>query len=78
MKNLVTHLRPHLDDVCALWLLRRYLPEAKDAEIGFVATNERGGDVHDSADTVHIGVGRGMFDEHKGDVGECEIGRAHV
>ncbi len=71
MKNLVTHLRPHLDDVCALWLLRRYLPEAKDAEIGFVATNERGGDVHDSADTVHIGVGRGMFDEHKGDVGEC-------
>ena len=71
MKKLLTHIRPHLDDICAFWLLKRYLPEAKHAEIGFVATNAKGGDVHDDEDTACIGVGRGMYDEHKGDINDC-------
>jgi hypothetical protein len=71
MKKLVTHIRPHLDDICALWLLKRLLPEAKDAEISFVPTNERGGDVVDEAEVLYVGVGRGRFDEHKGDIGQC-------
>lgn len=71
MKKLVTHIRPHLDDICALWLLKRLLPDAKDAEIAFVPTNERGGDVADGAEVLYVGVGRGMFDEHKGDIGQC-------
>ena len=72
MKTLVTHVRPHLDDICALWLLRKYWhPEAKDAKIEFITTNERGGDVSDDEHRIYVGVGRGMFDEHKGDVGEC-------
>lgn len=71
MKKLVTHIRPHLDDICALWLLKRLLPEAKGAEISFVPTNERGGDVADESEVLYVGVGRGKFDEHKGDVGDC-------
>ncbi len=71
MKRLITHIRPHLDDICALWLFKRYLPEAKDAEISFVATNAKGGDTHDDADTACIGVGRGKYDEHKGDIDDC-------
>jgi hypothetical protein len=71
MKKLVTHIRPHLDDICALWLLKRLLPGAEAAEISFVPTNERGGDVNDDAETMYVGVGRGRFDEHKGDIGQC-------
>lgn len=71
MKTLVTHYRPHLDDICAFWILKRYLPEAKDAALAFTATGPGGGVMHDDADTVCVGVGRGMFDEHKGDVGDC-------
>lgn len=71
MKKLVTHIRPHLDDICALWLLKRLLPGMADAEISFVATNERGGDVSDDTEVMYVGVGRGRFDEHKGDIGQC-------
>lgn len=71
MKTLITHIRPHLDDLCAIWLMRRYAPEAKDAAIDFIATNARGGTVADDPDHLYIGVGRGRFDEHKGDVGQC-------
>ncbi|HTM67993.1 MAG TPA: hypothetical protein VL426_01720 [Candidatus Binatia bacterium] len=71
MKTLVTHYRPHLDDVCAFWLLKRYLPEAKDADLAFTATGPRGGQEHDGDDVVCVGVGRGKFDEHKGDVNDC-------
>ena len=71
MKTLITHLRPHLDDICAFWLLKRYLPEAKDAALDFIATNEKGGNVINDPDLVYVGVGRGKYDEHKGDIGDC-------
>ncbi|MEY4744580.1 MAG: hypothetical protein RL272_525, partial [Candidatus Parcubacteria bacterium] len=71
MKTLITHLRPHLDDICAMWLLKRYLPESKEAALDFIATNEKGGDVVADPDLTYIGVGRGKYDEHKGDIGEC-------
>lgn len=66
--RLITHLRPHLDDACAVWLLRRYLPAAKDAPIEFVPTGTA-----DSGDpeAVMVGIGRGKFDEHKGDLDDC-------
>ncbi len=71
MKTLITHLRPHLDDICALWLLQRYLPDAREAKLDFIATNEKGGDVIDDPDLTYVGVGRGKYDEHKGDIGQC-------
>lgn len=71
MKTLVTHNRPHLDDICGIWLLKRFFPEAKDAAIDFTSTGRRGEKQEDSMDRVLVGVGRGMFDEHKGDLGQC-------
>jgi len=71
MKRLITHSHPHLDDICALWLFKRYLPEAKDAEISFAPTSPKGGTVHDDEETVCVGVGRGKYDEHKGDLNDC-------
>lgn len=71
MKRLVTHIRPHIDDICAIWLFKRYHPEFKDAEIGFIPTNAKGGETVDDPDITYVGVGRGRFDEHKGDLEDC-------
>jgi len=54
-----------------MWLLLRYAPESKGAKLEFIVTNAVGGKVKDDPDYVYIGVGRGKFDEHKGDVGQC-------
>jgi hypothetical protein len=70
MKHLVTHIRPHLDDICGIWMFKQYHPEFKDAEINFVPLNAVGGvpfnnePVDSNPDVVHVGVCRGEFDEH--------------
>ncbi|MEY4723772.1 MAG: hypothetical protein RLZZ324_1285 [Candidatus Parcubacteria bacterium] len=71
MKTLVTHLKPHLDDICAFWLLRRLVPELKDAPMRFEQVANLGGTAHDDADTVCVGLGAGKYDEHKGDINDC-------
>src|SRR3989338_6642457 len=71
MKTLITHTLPHLDDICAMWLMKRYFLETKDAAIVFIPANEKGGDIVDNSDYIYIGIGRGKFDEHKGDIGQC-------
>jgi hypothetical protein len=71
MKSLVTHNRPHLDDICGIWLLKRFFPDAKDAVIEFTSSGPEGEKHADTDDRALIGVGRGKFDEHKGDVGQC-------
>lgn len=65
--TLVTHHRPHIDDICGMWLLARYWKPAKEHRFAFVSSKER--DPGDPA-RVWVGVGRGRFDEHKGDLGE--------
>src|SRR3989344_3615266 len=71
MQTLITHIRPHLDDICAFWLLRRYEPAAAQAPMEFIATDARGGAVPEDPGAILVGVGRGEFDEHKGDVDDC-------
>ncbi len=63
---LATHPHPHLDDVCALWLLVRFVPAYKDAKYKFIP---QGAKISDSI--VAVGIGKGEFDEHKGDIREC-------
>jgi len=64
-KTLVTHVIPHLDDVAALWLLVRFDPASKKAPLKFVQTSPEG--VKLGKGEIGVGVGRGMYDEHKGD-----------
>lgn len=64
-RTLVTHLIPHLDDVTALWLLRRYDPASKRSGLKFVPTAAEG--VKLAKGEIGVGVGRGKYDEHKGD-----------
>ncbi len=65
-KTLVTHLFPHRDDVAALWLLKRYEPSLKTAHFRFLPTSASG--LKLSTHEIGVGVGRGKYDEHKGDL----------
>lgn len=75
-KTLVTHINPHLDDIFALWLFKKFHPEFKDAQTEFLSAKGDGvtfnnEPVDSNPDIIHFGVGRGKFDEHKGDTDEC-------
>ncbi len=67
MKKILTHPRPHLDDICGIWLLKKYLPGWSKAKPGFVTATTP---ASDDPDTLMVGIGRGRYDEHKGDIGE--------
>lgn len=69
-KLLVTHARPHLDDVAAIWVLRKFHPDFADAKMEFLV-RPAGGQFVIPHDATAIGIGRGQFDEHKGDLEDC-------
>ena len=71
MKTLITHINPHLDDICAIWLFIRLHPDFKDVEIEFISAAKGNIPVDESEDMIYLGVGRGRFDEHKGDLEDC-------
>lgn len=71
MKTLITHINPHLDDICGIWLFKKYNPEFKDAQIEFISAEKGNEGLEDGADKVHIGVGKGRFDEHKEGLNTC-------
>lgn len=68
MKQLITHISPHLDDIAAIWLFKKFEPEFSDAEVDFISASLGNKSAEESKDRVFIGVGRGRFDEHKGDL----------
>lgn len=70
MKILVTHINPHLDDIFAIWLLKKYDPKYADFEVDFIsATHDKGGE--ETEDRVFVGTGGGKFDEHKEGLATC-------
>jgi len=72
IKKIVTHLRPHADELVALMLLRKFpqgeekFPGVSTAEISFLSTGELpdGKTAVDFPDTIFLGCGGGIFDEH--------------
>jgi len=70
MKILVTHINPHLDDIFAIWLLKKYDPKYAEYEVDFIsATHDKGGE--ETEDKVFVGTGGGKFDEHKEGLKTC-------
>lgn len=70
MKTLVTHINPHLDDICAIWLFKKFHPQFKEAKVEFISAS------HDKAaagseDKIFLGTGGGRFDEHKEGLDTC-------
>lgn len=62
--TIVTHRKPHLDEVVASWLLETFDPAFKGCEYVFIALNPTGGDMPVGDHYVGLGVGRGKYDEH--------------
>ncbi len=71
MKTLVTHINPHLDDIAAIWLFKKFHPDFADAKIEFISASQGNKPIEKSEEKVFLGVGRGKFDEHKGDLEDC-------
>lgn len=71
MKTLITHINPHLDDIAAIWLFSRFSPDFKDAQIRFISQTDLKETTESDGETIYLGVGRGKFDEHKGDLEDC-------
>lgn len=70
MKTLVTHINPHLDDICGIWLFKKYHPEFKEANIEFISASHSKA-AEGSEDKVFVGTGGGQFDEHKEGLNTC-------
>lgn len=70
MKTLVTHINPHLDDIFAIWLLKKYDPKYSRFEIDFISANHSSGD-QETENKVFVGTGGGKFDEHKEGLHTC-------
>lgn len=71
MKTLITHINPHLDDIAAIWLFKKFHPDFKDSKLEFIPARMGNLPHQEDDDHIYLGVGRGRFDEHKGDIGEC-------
>lgn len=70
MKILVTHINPHLDDILAIWLFRKFDPEFKSANFEFISASRDAASA-ESDQKVFIGTGGGKFDEHKEGLQTC-------
>ncbi len=69
MKTLVTHINPHLDDICGIWLLKKFNPEFKVAKVEFISASHKG--EKETEDRIFVGTGGGKFDEHKEGLDSC-------
>lgn len=73
INKIVTHFRPHADELIALMLLKNFpegetkFPGVKNAKIEFLTTGKLpdGQTYKDFPDTIFLGVGGGPFDEHE-------------
>lgn len=72
-KKIITHERPHLDEVAAMWLLQKFgevmFPGISTAEVIFWSNgggtpDGRTAEEYEQEGTLLLGIGRGRFDEH--------------
>lgn len=71
MKTLITHINPHLDDIAAIWLFKKYHPDFKDAGVEFISASRDQAEKEESEDKIFLGTGGGKFDEHKEGLNTC-------
>ncbi|MCL4366280.1 hypothetical protein M1437_03575, partial [Patescibacteria group bacterium] len=71
MKTLVTHINPHLDDIAAIWLFKKFHPDFKDAKIEFISASRNQAAKEENEEKIFLGTGGGKFDEHKEGLETC-------
>lgn len=69
MKTLITHINPHLDDICGIWLFKKFNSEFKEASIEFISASREAD--KETEDRIYVGTGGGRFDEHKEGLDTC-------
>jgi hypothetical protein len=67
MKRIVTHISPDIDALAAVWLVKRFLPKWKHADVEFVSAGLtfNGMKPDSDPDTIHVDTGGGKFDHHE-------------
>jgi hypothetical protein len=72
-KSILTHERPHLDEIVAIWLLRKFgeqrFPGISTAEVTFTSIRKLAEaglkpEDYEARGTLLLGIGGGRFDEH--------------
>lgn len=63
MKKIITHINPDLDAVASVWLIKRFLPAWKEANIGFIEGKKMPGADSDP-EILYVDVGGGKLDHH--------------
>lgn len=82
INKIVTHFRPHADELIALMFLKNFkegeekFPGVSNAKIEFLSTGKisNGKSYKDFPDTIFLGVGGGPFDEHESESQERSEG----
>lgn len=66
MKTIVTHLSPDLDSVVCCWLIKKYIPGWRKAEIMFVSSGStlKNQSADSNPEIIHVDTGYGKFDHH--------------
>lgn len=77
VETIVTHVGAHLDELFAIWLLKKYgsskFTGIESAPIKFVSGGgEINGDEQELLGNLYIGLGRGRYDEHRGPEGRLK------
>ena len=71
MKILVTHINPHLDDISAIWIFKKFHPDFSEAKIEFINASRDAALKEETEEKIFFGTGGGKYDEHKGDLEDC-------
>lgn len=66
-KIIVTHTSPDLDGIPAIWLLKKFHPDFKGANVAFVPAGSTYNNepVDSNPEVVHVDTGMGRFDHHQ-------------
>jgi len=67
MKTIISHMSPDIDSIASVWLIKRFLPGWKDAEIKFVPAGATiDNQLPDTnPEIIHVDTGMGRFDHHQ-------------
>jgi hypothetical protein len=67
MKTIVTHISVDQDAVMSAWLVKRFMPEWKHADLVFVSAGDtwEGKNPDDDSDIIHVDTGLGKYDHHQ-------------
>ena len=70
---IVTHSSPDFDGIPAIWLLKKFDPEFKNARVAFTpaGTTLNNQAVDSDPDVVHVDTGMGRFDHHQSNDFTC-------